>query len=66
MILRVNIPKRGQKLTNGDVLKAIFPNEQFLKSNFDVYIEKFQGNDSIIPANFSKRWWDSVYEEIER
>lgn len=66
MILRVNIPKRGQKLTNGDVLKAIFPNEQFLRSNFDVYMEKFQGDDSIIPANFSKRWWDSIYEEVER
>ena len=48
------------------MLKAIFPNEQFLRSNFDVYMEKFQGNDSIFPANFSKRWWDSVYEEVER
>lgn len=66
MILRINIPKRGQKLTNGDVLKAIFPNEQFLRSSFDVYMEKFQDNDSIIPASFSKRWFDSVYEEVEK
>lgn len=26
MILTVNIPKRGQKITNGDMIKALFPN----------------------------------------
>lgn len=25
MILTINIPKRGQKLTNGDVLMSVFP-----------------------------------------
>jgi len=26
MILTVNIPKREQEITNGDMIKAIFPN----------------------------------------
>ena len=26
LMLRINIPKRGQKVTNGDVVKAVFPN----------------------------------------
>ena len=29
MILTVNIPKRGQKVTNGDVIKTLFPKMEF-------------------------------------
>lgn len=49
LILRLNIPKRGQKVTNGDVIKALFPN-----------IEK--DNERLIQAYGSQALYDT-YEK---
>lgn len=51
MILTVNIPKREQEITNGEVIKAIFPNELLT---------------SITNMGFNKDWWNAPYKkEVE-
>lgn len=49
MELVVNIPKRGQKLTNGDVIKALFPT---------TYI----GGEICVVSSYDYDWWNAVYE----
>ena len=52
MELYINIPKRGQKLTNGEVLKAIFPS-----------ISLYEKNHDAIQIDFNSGWWNSEYKE---
>lgn len=47
MILTLYIPKRGQKLTNGDVIKALFPLEVWLQMK---------------AREFNKTWWNAPYK----
>lgn len=61
MILTVNIPKRGQKVTNGDVIKAIFPNidiEQ-IEDIIDVY------GMSKCRVTYDTDWWNAPYNNAE-
>ena len=58
MILTVNIPKREQKITNGDVIKAIFPNidiEQ-IEDIIDVY------GMSKCRVTYDTDWWNAPYK----
>lgn len=58
LILRINISKRGQKVTNGDVIKALFPNGSQVKGA-DIYI--MDDNKSNVFYDFE--WWNSPYKE---
>ena len=55
MILTINIPKRGQKLTNGDMIKAIFPNIEIEKIEdiSDVY------GMSKCRVTYDTDWWNA-------
>lgn len=58
MILTVNIPKRKQEVTNGDVIKAIFPNidiEQ-IEDIIDVY------GMSKCRVTYDTDWWNAPYK----
>jgi len=47
LMMRINIPKRGQKVTNGDIIKAIFPK-----------IDKYFSNVMDLQL-----WWNAPYKE---
>ena len=60
MILNLHIVKRGQKLTNGDVIKTLFPNAQmtfFAGSHVTV---TFYGG--IISQDFLLDWWNALWK----
>lgn len=55
MILKVYIAKRGQKPTNGDVIKALYPNFKIEERSHTVWV----GNDNM---SFCKDWWNAPYK----
>lgn len=58
MILTVNIPKREQEVTNGDIINAIFPNidiEQ-IEDIIDVY------GMSKCRVTYDTDWWNAPYK----
>ena len=58
MILTVNIPKRKQEVTNGEVIKAIFPNELLTSITSTLW-----WGDNM---SFNKDWWNASYKkEVE-
>lgn len=60
MTLSINIPKRGTALTNGDIIKAIFPNAQIEIRRIAVYVTfTTDGNTSV----FDPEWWTALYQE---
>ncbi len=60
LMLRINIPKRGQKVTNGDLIKALFPNGSQVKGA-GIYI--MDDNKSNVFYDFE--WWNAPYKEEE-
>lgn len=60
MILTVNIPKRGQKITNGDMIKAIFPNIESSVSGDGDVIDVY--NLGIYCQTFDTEWWNAPYK----
>ena len=54
MILTVNIPKRKQEVTNGEVIKAIFPNELLTSTTSTLW-----WGDNM---SFNKDWWNAPYK----
>jgi hypothetical protein len=56
MTLSINIPKRGTALTNGDIIKALFP---------EVPIKIFGSMNTVYfgDAQFDLNWWDALYQE---
>lgn len=60
MILTVNIPKRGQKITNGDMIKAIFPNIEASVSGDGDVIDVY--NLGIYCQTFDTEWWNAPYK----
>lgn len=54
MILTVNIPKREQEITNGEVIKAIFPNELLTSITSTLW-----WGDNM---SFNKDWWNTPYK----
>lgn len=69
MTLSVNIPVRGRKITNGDVIKALFPDIEinYYKNLMDMRVVDVNFKNSPIKLlqthTFSREWWDSIYEE---
>lgn len=71
MILTVNIPQRGQKLTNGDVIMALFPKtkvrEKFTdgKNNgyeIDMHITDVSPHvENIFRFWCPNSWWNGIY-----
>ena len=60
MIITVNLPKRGQKPTNGDVIMALFPNGKIWKSDdFMCLFIEGQGDAQM----FDVSWWNAIYKE---
>jgi len=57
LMLRINIPKRGQKVTNGDVINALFPNVP-VKIYGSLYVV-------FMSAQFDLKWWNAPYEGYE-
>ncbi len=63
MILTVYIPKRGQKITNGDVIKALFPNTERADRYGDADVYLLDGNASYTPNLIAfKSWWNAPYK----
>ena len=58
MILTVNIPKRVQKITNGDMIKAMFPNGYVEIKDLKVTMNL---NGSALLA-FPLKWWNKPYK----
>ena len=58
MILTVNIPKRKQEVTNGEVIKAIFPNELLTSITSTLW-----WGDNM---SFNKDWWNAPYKTEKR
>ena len=56
----MNAIKRGvviSKITNGDVIKTMFPNASIEIRNISVYVD--MGNI----VGFSRSWWDAPYKQ---
>ena len=64
MILKVYIPKRGQKLTNGDVIKAMFGSDKIFSFTHNVHLKAKVDNwfNECVVAEFDKEWWNAPYE----
>ena len=64
MILTVNIPKRGQILTNGEVYETIFPDAdvQIWEHDHKVRVEHTIGS----AAWLSLDWWNAPYKGGEQ
>ena len=60
MILTIHIPKRN-KVTNGDMIKAIFPNA---KINFNGFIVECELEE--FGFNVEESWWNAPYELKEK
>ena len=58
LMLRINIPKRGQKVTNGDVIKAVFPKAEVIEKRAVVMV----GISRMIV--FDLDWWNAPYKEV--
>lgn len=58
MILTINIPKRGQKITNGDVIQALFP-KGVVSEEDSVIVEFWIDEDRHL---FWKDWWNAPYK----
>ena len=59
LMLRINIPKRGQKVTNGDVINALFPNAKNIRVDGGYplnYIIEGEWHRNL------KDWWDAPYK----
>ena len=72
MMLTVNIPKRGRILTNGDVIKAVFPHIRAFENDtmddmygglVDVYGMGVDDEDVTI---FTLEWWNAPYKGSEQ
>jgi hypothetical protein len=63
MILTINIPKRGQKITNGDVIKAMFPNIECKKEGIVVSVKYLDSNKGALlnERHFWADWWNAPY-----
>lgn len=44
MMCTFNIPKRGQKPTNGDMIKALYPNASFVEVEYVLIIRMYVGD----------------------
>ena len=60
MILTVNIPKREQKVTNGDILMTIFPNVQTREVCNGELVEFTL--DGVVGISVTKEWWSAPYK----
>lgn len=59
--IQIMIDKRGA-VTNGDVIKALFPNKQFV-SVCSTRIYDFTTDNKI---NCDLEWWNSPYKECDK
>lgn len=50
------------KATNGDVIKAIFPNNKYSEYFADVEM-KTEENDTRFKSVFDRDWWDEPYQK---
>ena len=64
LMLRINIPKRGQKVTNGDVIKALFPDIEIadIPCLDKVYTGIPFGKYIGVNINCMRDWWNSPYK----
>lgn len=65
MVLTLYIPKRGQKLTNGDVIKAVFPEAEFYDMAFTVHATAKVSSNGVkggISYDFWKDWWNAPFK----
>ena len=60
LMLRINIPKRGQKVTNGDMIKALFPDSELHKESDYVYLTISKG---VYLEDRDGSWWNTPYKE---
>ena len=60
MILTVNIPKRKQEVTNGDILMTIFPNVQTREVCNGELVEFTL--DGVVGISVTKEWWNAPYK----
>ena len=60
MILTVNITKRKQEVTNGDIIKAIFPNVQTREVCNGELVEFTL--DGVVGISVTKEWWNALYK----
>lgn len=65
MMFTINIPKRGQKPTNGEVLKAVFGcGEVFYEEAEDVNMICAYGMDATPTCEgtfFTESWWNKPF-----
>ena len=65
MIIATNIPERGQKITNGDVIKAMFPqmniNEDWKATRHgDIVISGV----TEVAISATTDWWNAPYKGV--
>ena len=63
MVLTLRIVKRGQKLTNGDVIKALFPKSAVTETQGlvpRVCFELHSGEQCT--SFFDAKWWNAPYK----
>ena len=60
MILTVNIPKRKQEVTNGDMIKSMFPNVQTREVCNGELVEFTL--DGVVGISVTKEWWNAPYK----
>ena len=60
MILTVNIPKREQEITDGDILMTIFPNVQTREVWNGEIVECT--SDGVVGISATKEWWNAPYK----
>ena len=64
MEIYCNIPKRGQKLTNGDVIKALFPSAVYNENQYLTVTMDCQVRDAMhFVSQFDLDWWNAPYKE---
>lgn len=49
----------NEKLTNGDVIKALFPNGSYGTNGNEVHVFGIGGNGILV---FTKDWWNALYK----
>lgn len=59
LMLRINIPKRGQKVTNGDVIKALFPDIKVYECSGYAHSSN---KSSVLLEHMSSDWWNAPYK----
>lgn len=60
LMLRINIPKRGQKVTNGDLIKILFPDLELHQESDYVYLTISKG---VYLEDRDGSWWNAPYKE---